>query len=63
MVKNLSANAADVKDVGLIPLEGDQEDPLEDSLAIHSSTLAWRISRMEKPGGIWSIESHRVGRD
>ena len=28
-----------------------QEDPLEKEMATHSSTLAWKISRMEEPGG------------
>ena len=27
------------------------EDPLEDSVATHSSILAWRISWTEEPGG------------
>ena len=28
-----------------------QEAPLEKGMATHSSILAWRISRTEKPGG------------
>ena len=28
-----------------------QEDPLEKEMATHSSTLAWKISCMEEPGG------------
>ena len=39
----------------------DQEDPLEEGLATHSSILAWRIPWTEEPGGLWSIGSHRVG--
>ena len=27
-----------------------REDPLEEEMAIHSSTLAWEISWMEEPG-------------
>ena len=27
-----------------------QEDPLEESMATHSSILAWRIPRTEEPG-------------
>ena len=27
-----------------------QEDPLEKEMAAHSSTLAWKIPRMEEPG-------------
>ena len=29
-----------------------QEDPLEKEMAIHSSTLAWRIPWTEEPGGL-----------
>ena len=29
-----------------------QEDPLEKSMAIHSSILAWRIPWTEEPGGL-----------
>ena len=28
------------------------EDPLEESMVTHSSILAWRIPRTEKPGGL-----------
>ena len=34
-----------------------QEDPLEKEMATHSSTLAWNIPWMEKPGGLQSIRS------
>ena len=30
----------------------DQEDPLEEGKATHSSILAWRIPRTEEPGGL-----------
>ena len=30
----------------------DQEDPLEEGMATHSSTLAWRITWTEEPGGL-----------
>ena len=40
-----------------------QEDPLEESIATHSSILAWRIPRTEEPGGLRSIESQRVRQD
>ena len=39
------------------------EDPLEEGTATHSSILAWRIPRTEKPGRLQSIESQRVGHD
>jgi len=38
-----------------------QEDPLEKGLATYSSILAWRIPWTEKPGGLQSMESQRVG--
>ena len=41
----------------------DQEDPLEEGLATHSSILAWRIPRTEEPGRLQSTGSHRVGHD
>ena len=34
---------------------------LEKEMATHSSILAWRIPRTEKPGGLQSIGSQRVG--
>ena len=30
------------------------EDPLEEGIATHSGILAWRIPRMEEPGGLQS---------
>ena len=40
-----------------------QEDPLEESMATHSSILAWRTPQTEEPGGLQSMESQRVGHD
>ena len=40
-----------------------QEDPLEKKMAIHSSTLAWRIPWMKEPGGLQSVGSQRSGHD
>ena len=31
------------------------EDPLEKEMATHCSTHAWKIPRMEKPGGLQSM--------
>ena len=31
------------------------EDPLEEEMATHSSTLAWRIPWTEEPGGLQSM--------
>ena len=49
VVKNMPANAGDlaiwVQSLG-------QEDPLEESMATHSSVLAWRILWTEEPGGL-----------
>ena len=55
VVKNLPANAGDT---GLI--RGSGRYP-EDSLATHSSILAWRIPWTEEPGGLQSMGSQRVG--
>ena len=37
-----------------------QEDPLEKEMAIHSSTLAWRMPWTEEPDGLQSMGSQRV---
>ena len=36
-------------------------DPLEKGMAIYDGTLAWEISQTEKPGGLQSMGSRRVG--
>ena len=36
---------------------------LEKAVATHSSVLAWRIPGKGEPGGLPSMESHRVGHD
>ena len=41
----------------------DWEDLLEKEMATHSSTLAWRIPRMEEPGRLQSMGSQRVRHD
>ena len=41
----------------------DQEDPLEKEMAMHSSILCWRIPQTEKPSGLQSMGSQRVGHD
>ena len=55
-----------------VPSPGDLLDPgieprypalLEKAMAPHSSTLAWKIPRMEEPGGLQSMGSLRVGQD
>ena len=57
MVKNLPANAGDVRGVGLIP---SQEDPLEEGMATCSNILTWRIPWTEEPGRLESMELQRV---
>ena len=61
VIKNPSAHAGGVRDLGLIPglgrsPEGRNGNPL-------SSILAWGLSWTEDPGGLQSIESQRVGHD
>ena len=57
MVKNLPAMQET-----WVPSLG-QEDPLEKKMATHSSILAWEIPWTEKPGGLESTGSQRVGHD
>ena len=40
-----------------------QEDLLEKEMVPHSSTLAWKIPWMEKPGRLQSMGLQRVGHD
>ena len=40
-----------------------QEGPLEKEVAIHSSTVAWKIPWTEEPGRLQSMGSQRVGHD
>jgi len=40
-----------------------QENTLEKAMAPHSSTLAWKIPWMEKPGRLQSMGSQRVRHD
>ena len=57
MVKNLSAiQETQVQSLSL-------EEPLEKEMATYSSILTWRIPWTEKPGGLQSMGSQRVGHD
>ena len=49
------------KDSGSPSQSPDQEDTLEKGMAIHSTTLAWRIPWIEEPGGLQSMGLQRVG--
>ena len=40
-----------------------REDPLEKEMAIHSSTLAWKIPWTEEPDRLQSLGSQRVRYD
>ena len=40
-----------------------QEDPLEEEMAIHSSTIAWKIPWTEEPGRLQSEGWQRVRHD
>ena len=40
-----------------------QEDPLEKEMAIHSSTVAWKIPWKEESGRLQSMGSQSVGHD
>ena len=39
------------------------EDPLEKEMAIHSSTIVWKIPWTEELGRLQSMGSQRVGHD
>ena len=57
MVKNLPAmQDTQVQSLG-------QEEPLEEGMANHSSSLAWRIPWIGEPGGQQFMGSHRVRHD
>ena len=58
MVKNLPANAGDIRNMGSIPGSGRS---LEEGIVTISSILAWRILWTEEPGGLQSIGLQRVG--
>ena len=60
VVKNLPANAGDMRDSSSIP---GSEISLEKGRATHSSILAGRIPRREKPEGLESIGLQRIRHD
>ena len=60
VLKNLPANAGDLRDLGSIPGMGRS---LEKEMVTHSSILAWRTPWREELGGLQSMGSHREGHD
>ena len=60
MDKEAACNAGDarggVRSIGW-------EDLLGESMAAHSSIIAWEIPRTGKPGGLQSVGLQRVGHD
>ena len=56
VVKNLPANAGDIKDAGLTPWNG----KMEKEMATCSRILAWEIPWTEESGGLQFIGSQRV---
>ena len=58
MVRNLPANAGDVRDAGQ---SLGREDPLEEDMTTHSSVLAWEVPWREEPGRFQLIRSWRAG--
>ena len=61
MVKNPPASAGDIRDESS-SLMG-WENPLEESMASHSSIFARRIPRTEEPGRPPSVGLQTVGQD
>jgi len=62
VLKNLPANAGDVREAGLIPGSGNP-DLLEKEMATHSSILAWKIPWAEETSGARAHGVVRVGQD
>ena len=63
VVKNPLGNAGDTRDVASIPSISMAPDPLKESMATHSSVLAWRIPQIEEPDGLQFIGLQRVRHD
>ena len=52
--KESICSAGDTRDTGSIPGSGrSPESSIGESMATHSSSLAWRIPWTEEPGGLW----------
>ena len=55
--KNLTANAGDIRNLGLIPRS------LEEGMEIHCRILAWRIPWTEEPARLQATGSDRAKHD
>ena len=64
VVKNPLANTGDMRqDPGSRVQSLDQEDPVEQGMATHSSILGWRIPWTEEFVGLQSMGSQRIRHD
>ena len=59
MIKNSGNRMEKMQD----SINKDLEELMEKAMAPHSSTLAWKTPQTEKPGGLQSMGSLRVGHD
>ena len=60
VANNPLANAGDIE---MLVQSLDQEDPLEQGVATHSSVLDWKIPWTEEPGGLQSVGLQRIRHD
>ena len=60
VVKNLSVDEGDTRDMGLIP---GLATSLEKEMATHSSISGWKIAWTEESGGLQSMRQQRVRHD
>ena len=58
-----SGGKVSVYNVGDLGSISGLDDPLEKEMAIHSSTVAWKIPWTEEPCRLQSMGSQRVGHD
>ena len=61
MAKKSPANEGDARDSG--STRGSGRIPPKKEMATHSSILAWKMPRTEKPGGLQSTGSQRIKHD
>ena len=61
LVAQLVKNLSPLQETCVLSL--DQEDPLEEAIAAHSSISSWRIPWTEDPDRLQSTRSERVGHD